>query len=90
MDYLMAQSEADPSGLIGKKAPAFSLLDQAGRIHKLSDFKSASGWSCSRNRRMARRVLTTHMKKTNDSLSPHAGRPWIVLPGIQNRGLVPS
>lgn len=32
-------SEETPSGMIGKKAPAFALPDQDGKVHKLSDYK---------------------------------------------------
>ena len=32
-------SEETPSEMIGKKAPAFSLPDQDGKVHKLADYK---------------------------------------------------
>jgi peroxiredoxin Q/BCP len=32
-------SEETPSEMIGKKAPSFSLPDQDGKVHKLSDYK---------------------------------------------------
>ncbi len=31
--------EEAPSGAIGRKAPAFTLPDQHGKAHKLSDYK---------------------------------------------------
>ena len=35
----MAKAAAEPSEMIGKKAPAFTLPDQDGHKHKLSDYK---------------------------------------------------
>ncbi len=32
-------SEETPSEMIGKKAPAFALLDQDGKTHKLPDYR---------------------------------------------------
>jgi peroxiredoxin Q/BCP len=35
----MAKASGTPSEMTGKKAPAFTLPDQEGKKHKLSDYK---------------------------------------------------
>ncbi len=34
----MAKAPSAPSDMIGRKAPAFALLDQGGKTHNLSDY----------------------------------------------------